>query len=103
MCEWAATDPHKYGSTTGHDEQRVLHPPPDPPIRGKDEKGERKQVLELPDHPFFVGPEALPESSLPTRPRTHHRSAPAELRNEITVEEVVVNGAARDFFVPHEK
>ncbi|KAJ7636855.1 CTP synthase N-terminus-domain-containing protein [Roridomyces roridus] len=28
---------------------------------GKDEKGERMQVLELPDHPFFVGLQAHPE------------------------------------------
>ncbi|KAJ7753840.1 CTP synthase N-terminus-domain-containing protein [Mycena metata] len=28
---------------------------------GKDEKGERMQILELPDHPFFVGLQAHPE------------------------------------------
>jgi CTP synthase len=28
---------------------------------GKDEKGERMQVLELPDHPYFVGLQAHPE------------------------------------------
>ncbi|KII91333.1 hypothetical protein PLICRDRAFT_156355 [Plicaturopsis crispa FD-325 SS-3] len=28
---------------------------------GKDEKGERMQILELPDHPFFIGLQAHPE------------------------------------------
>lgn len=28
---------------------------------GKDEKGERMQIIELPDHPFFVGLQAHPE------------------------------------------
>ncbi|KXN85837.1 CTP synthase [Leucoagaricus sp. SymC.cos] len=31
------------------------------PFIGKDEKGERMQVLELKDHPFFVGLQAHPE------------------------------------------
>ena len=31
------------------------------PFVGKDEKGERMQVLELPDHPYFVGLQAHPE------------------------------------------
>lgn len=31
------------------------------PFIGKDEKGERMQCLELPDHPYFVGLQAHPE------------------------------------------
>ncbi|KAF9458940.1 CTP synthase N-terminus-domain-containing protein [Collybia nuda] len=99
---------------------------------GKDEKGERMQVLELPDHPFFVGLQAHPEfCTRPLNPsppflgfvaassgqdvmeeqleyqranfRPPHPAdsmiSEAELRNEITVEEVVVNGTARDLLV----
>jgi CTP synthase len=120
---------------------------------GKDEQGERMQILELPgawcsllctvivsmifflfrtEHPFFVGLQAHPEfCTRPLNPSppflgfvaassgqdvmdeqleyqrinfrpphpTDSMVSEAELRNEISVDEVIVNGTARDLLV----
>ncbi len=68
---------------------------------GKDERGERMQVLELPDHPYFVGFQAHPEfCTRPLNPSPPFLGFVAAAAGPQVLEEQMAN-QIRSFKPPH--